>query len=191
MTRMSLAERRHKLIAAALTVIREQGLASATTRAIAAEAGMPLASFHYAFESHQALLREAMTTLQESERERLEGLEIHGDSLEALCNGVLEQHLADVVARRDVHLGLLELVDQALRSPELRSLPAEWRAARVTLLADKIDAIHGGAEPGDGARLADALLMVVDGVTMRYLSTDDEQGTRRAMGAWLRQAVLA
>ena len=40
MTRMTLAERRQKLIAAALAVVARNGVAAATTRAIAAEAGV-------------------------------------------------------------------------------------------------------------------------------------------------------
>ena len=51
-------ERRASLARAARTVIARDGLAAATTRAIVAEAGMPLASFHYAVASRDELLRE-------------------------------------------------------------------------------------------------------------------------------------
>ncbi|MEL4357805.1 MULTISPECIES: TetR/AcrR family transcriptional regulator [unclassified Luteococcus] len=185
MTRMSLAERRQKLITAALTVIEEQGLASATTRAIAAQAGMPLASFHYAFESHQALLREAMGALDEAELARLEALEVRGDSTHEVLLGLLDQHLHDVVAQRGTQLSLWELADQALRTPGLEDVPAGWRAKRVALLATKL------ADQPDPEGLAEALLMLADGVTMRYLMTADELGTRQSMAVWLRQAVAA
>src|SRR3954465_1950399 len=58
MSRLPAPQRRELLIAAALRVLARDGLAAATTRAIVAEAGMSLASFHYAFASRDELLRE-------------------------------------------------------------------------------------------------------------------------------------
>lgn len=59
MARIPVEERREALIDAAFRVIGEQGLSRASTRAIVAEAGMSLASFHYAFESRDQLLEAA------------------------------------------------------------------------------------------------------------------------------------
>lgn len=56
MARMSVAQRRAALIASAYRVIADHGVEGATTRRICAHADMPLASFHYAFESRSALL---------------------------------------------------------------------------------------------------------------------------------------
>ena len=58
MTRIPAPERRAALARAARTVIARDGLQAATTRAIVAEADMPLASFHYAFASRDELLAE-------------------------------------------------------------------------------------------------------------------------------------
>ena len=55
MPRLAVAERREALIEAALRVTEREGLAGGTTRAIVAEAGMSLASFHYAFSSREEL----------------------------------------------------------------------------------------------------------------------------------------
>lgn len=54
--RMSVEQRRSALIESAYRVIADHGVEGATTRRICAHAGMPLASFHYAFESRTALL---------------------------------------------------------------------------------------------------------------------------------------
>lgn len=54
--RMSVEQRRSALIDSAYRVIADHGVEGATTRRICAHAGMPLASFHYAFESRTALL---------------------------------------------------------------------------------------------------------------------------------------
>ena len=57
-TRIPALERRSSLVDAALRVVAERGVAQATTRAIVAEAGMSLASFHYAFASRDELMAE-------------------------------------------------------------------------------------------------------------------------------------
>ena len=57
MARIPATERRAALARAALAVIARDGVHAATTRAIVAEAGMSLASFHYAVASRDELLR--------------------------------------------------------------------------------------------------------------------------------------
>lgn len=59
---MSVDERRRVLIDSAFRVIADHGVEGATTRRICRHAGMPLASFHYAFESRAALLCAVMET---------------------------------------------------------------------------------------------------------------------------------
>ncbi|GAC48824.1 TetR/AcrR family transcriptional regulator [Gordonia aichiensis] len=56
LARMSVDDRRTALVESAYRVIADHGVEGATTRRICAHAGMPLASFHYAFESRTALL---------------------------------------------------------------------------------------------------------------------------------------
>ncbi len=63
MTRMPVEDRRKALVEAAFEVIAEHGVENATTRSICSHAGMPLASFHYAFESRDDLLRRVMLTI--------------------------------------------------------------------------------------------------------------------------------
>ncbi|HEY1973805.1 MAG TPA: TetR/AcrR family transcriptional regulator [Pseudonocardia sp.] len=52
---MPVAERRAQLIAAASRVISREGVAGATTRRIAEEAGAPLAMLHYSFRNKEDL----------------------------------------------------------------------------------------------------------------------------------------
>ena len=58
MPRLAVTDRREALVEAALRVMARDGLAAGTTRAVVAEAGMSLASFHYAFASRDELLAE-------------------------------------------------------------------------------------------------------------------------------------
>ena len=66
MTRMSAQDRRVELVAAAFRVVAARGVASASVRAICQEAGMALASFHYAFESRDALMAELVNVVVEA-----------------------------------------------------------------------------------------------------------------------------
>jgi AcrR family transcriptional regulator len=54
--RLTVDERRERLLEAAARVIARDGLAEATTRAITDEAGMPRGTFHYCFDSKEQLL---------------------------------------------------------------------------------------------------------------------------------------
>ena len=56
MTRVPVEERRTALLEASIRVIERDGYTETTTRTIAAEANMPLASLHYVFASRQELI---------------------------------------------------------------------------------------------------------------------------------------
>ncbi|QMT02755.1 TetR/AcrR family transcriptional regulator [Gordonia jinghuaiqii] len=68
---MSVDQRRKALVESAYRVIADHGVEGATTRRICAHAGMPLASFHYAFESRTALLCAVMETAVPVDIERM------------------------------------------------------------------------------------------------------------------------
>lgn len=55
--RVSVDERRRRLVEAAFTVMARDGVAAATTRTICSEAGMPQSAFHYAFRSKSELMQ--------------------------------------------------------------------------------------------------------------------------------------
>jgi AcrR family transcriptional regulator len=75
---MSADARRAELLQAALRVMSRDGIAAGTTRAIVAEAGMPLATFHYCFRSRNELLRELITLLTSQEQEAIGGAMVLG-----------------------------------------------------------------------------------------------------------------
>jgi AcrR family transcriptional regulator len=68
LTYLSVDERREQFIKAAVDVIASEGLARATTRRIAEEAGAPLGAVHYCFKNKDELVRllanEAATMMQ-------------------------------------------------------------------------------------------------------------------------------
>ena len=89
MTRIPAPERRVALVEAALRVVAQRGIAQATTRAIVAEAGMSLASFHYAFDSRDELIDELITTVVARETQAVLPELIEGSDLRELLEAGL------------------------------------------------------------------------------------------------------
>ncbi|WP_420176061.1 TetR/AcrR family transcriptional regulator [Luteococcus sp. OSA5] len=187
MTRMSLAERRQKLLEAALAVIGRSGVAAATTRAIAAEAGMPLASFHYAFESHQHLMVEAMASLGEAELAYCEQVQYSGTGVHEVVANALAAYLDDLEDRAEQHLSRMELSDYALRTEGQESVPARWRAARLEQLTRKLtdfDQTTGALQGADPAAVATVVQGLGDAVLAAYLLTRDRAAAQAVIDAW-------
>jgi DNA-binding transcriptional regulator YbjK len=201
MTRIPAAERRAALAEAALTVIARDGLAAATTRAIVAEAGMPLASFHYAVASRDELLRDvvdlvvagegtaAATFLHEATTPR--------DAIHKALSGYLDHVRADPGNEQ----AMFELTQYALRTPHLADLPAEQYHRYHALAADLLEAgasllhIEWSIPVPDLARL---LVTLTDGLTLAWLADRDDAAAERsiahaadAISAFAREAVAA
>ena len=119
--RMSADERRSKLVDAAIRVMTRDGVAEATTRAIAAEAGMPLGVFHYAFRSKQELMAMVTETIACAARPTSTRPSSSGDTpdLYELVHAGLSAYFDHVVAHPEEHLVTYELTATALREPEL------------------------------------------------------------------------
>ncbi len=189
MTRMSLAERRQKLISAALGVVAEQGVAAATTRAIAAAAGMPLASFHYAFESHQVLMVEAFEHLTGAQRDRT--VELSGSTRSEVVAEVLQGHVEALRDNGADQLAAAELADHLLRTGSESGVPAQWYRDRVADLSCALQVrADAGVDLGTSAeQLATLLVTFQDGLTQTAALTGDVESVRAtaelfAAGLW-------
>jgi DNA-binding transcriptional regulator YbjK len=201
MTRIPAPERRAALARAALTVIARDGLAAATTRAIVAEAGMPLASFHYAVASRDELLRDvvelvvadegtaAATFLHEATTPR--------EAIRLALTGYLD-HVRHDPGREQA---MFELTQYALRTPPLADLPAEQYHRYHSLAADLLGAgahllhIEWSIPVPDLARL---LVTLTDGLTLAWLADRDDAAAERsidhasdAIAAFAREVVPA
>ena len=69
MQRIAVEDRRTALLTAALRVIGREGMGAASTRAVAAEAGMPTASFHYVFASYDDMVEQLVGTILDAQQE--------------------------------------------------------------------------------------------------------------------------
>lgn len=185
MARMSATDRREALARAALTVVARDGIHAATTRAIVAEAGMPLASFHYAVPSREELLRDVVELVVAGEGAAAFGsLTIEADDIRGAIRSVLGSYLDLVRADPGREQAMFELTQHALRSAALADLPvaqyAAYRDLARTLLQVGADRyrVTWNIPIDDLAVLGVALL---DGATLGWLATRDDDATERLL----------
>ena len=189
MTRLALADRRAALIDAAVRVIARSGLAAATTRAIVAEAGMPLGSFHYAFDSRDDLLAAVIDTVTDQEHDAAVAALPGGDGsssaglADTLRQG-LDRYLDLLVADPQREQALLELSLYALRQNPPTSQPSDqyrayYRAAEHSL---RLAATACGREWSVPlARAARLLVTLTDGITSTWLADRDTEAARESV----------
>ncbi|WP_188942013.1 TetR/AcrR family transcriptional regulator [Nakamurella endophytica] len=162
MARRTPAERRARLIDAAVRVIAAHGVEGATTRRIAAAAEMSLASLHYLFESKEALFFAIWEEQVRALKERAEA-DAHRDGLAPTAARLLrqtfdwfesDQEFAQVqleitfwALRRDAALGVgtydlhVGLMEAALRAGRLADEPEDRIGALARLIVALADGI--------------------------------------------------
>ncbi|MBD3780628.1 TetR family transcriptional regulator [Cellulomonas sp. ES6] len=190
---MAVGDRRRALVDATVRVIARDGVAGATTRAVVAEAGMSLASLHYAFPSRDHLLEAVVADVTAQERRTAEAglLPLDDDdaagtgagTLEEVVRDGLERYVGLLVADPDRERALLELALYAMRAPGQRAaLVAQYdvyrTAARASLTAAARATGSRWTVPLDDA--ARALVMVTDGITTAWLADHDTPAALRS-----------
>lgn len=184
-TRMSATERRAALARAALTVVDREGVHAATTRAIVAEAQMPLGSFHYAVPSRDELLRDVIELVVADEGDAaLAALFVDAVDPRDAIRRTLAAYLAHVRAQPGREQAMFELTQYALRSAELHELPAEQYERYRALAAELLTA----AETHLGIRwsvpvpeLARLVVTLTDGITLAWLADRDDAAAERTI----------
>jgi AcrR family transcriptional regulator len=182
--RIAAQDRRAALLDAAVRVIARDGIARASTRAIAAEAGMPTASFHYVFDSYDAMVERLVTVILEAQQaEVASGVAAAGD-LRTFATGALLGWLDRAVAGPDTEIALHEVLAWSRSAPHLPDLAATVYGA----YEDSVRSFVAAAEERFGVRwrvpsadVARFVLVVLDGVAARWLVDRDEAGARTAL----------
>lgn len=173
------------LARAALRVIARDGVHAATTRAIVAEAGMPLASFHYAVASRDELLRDVVDLVVGSQGTAAFGtLDLVAPDVRTAIRGVLGSNLDILRADPARQQAMFELTQYALRTPTLEGFPAEQFGVYRGLAARLLEAgaaryrVTWDAPISDLAALAVALS---EGATLTWLATRDDDAAERLL----------
>jgi AcrR family transcriptional regulator len=190
---MPVAERRGLLLSAAFDVISRTGVSGATTRAIVDEAGMKLASFHYAFESREELLAELVNVVVGNQEVVLEISTAAGIDLAALLEQGLSSYFDQVRANPLRERAMFELTQYSMRTPSMHGF-AERQYARYRELAEA--SLSEAAERTGCAwripvdQLAADLVALTDGITLAWLADRDDVRARRTI-AFAARALAA
>jgi len=182
--RIAVADRRTALLAAAQRAIAREGVARASTRVIAAEAGMPTASFHYVFDSRVAMLEQLVDAILEAQAAAVADAVAEAGTLREFAGGALQSWLDRAAADPDAEVALHDVVAFSRSSPELRPL-AEAVYARY---AASVSGFVAAAEARfavtwtlPSADVARFVLVLTDGVAARWLVDRDEAAARRSL----------
>jgi AcrR family transcriptional regulator len=183
--------RRAELVEAAGRVVARDGIAAATTRRIAEEAGLPQGLVHYWFASKDELLEEVIMTLLrqfEAATEVISAEDTTGDLPGDSGDVDPAEYVRDAFRAafgvveaddRGNQLATYELTTWALRTPQQRDLArqqyAAYRATAAAVAAPWL-AVHGENFPGDPDALARFIAVLFDGAVLAWLA--DPEGTR-------------
>lgn len=183
---MSAQERRGELIEAALRVIAREGMHGATVRRIVAEAGVPLATFHYVFDSRDEMIGEAYAYIAVLPEDDLTEVLPADATPEDAVRALLLLWFGRFLEHPEYELAIMEIMAYCARAPQLARLPAEVQeryldvvVAGVELLRERFGAV-GGPSARDVATL---FLHTTDGITYCWLRTRDTAASLRAIDA--------
>ncbi len=183
--RLSQAERREQLVQAALEVMAREGAWALTTRAVAAQAGVPHGTVHYAFSSKDALIRAVLDAdVEHASRIFSPAQAADGENAEQTLTRVLDAYTDRLLQDPDTERVLQELTILGAREEALREAVAESTAqyrAMVHALLEAIakrDALHWDAPL---PLLTEQLLALVFGATLSWLVERDDVLLREAL----------
>ena len=180
MARMSAADRRDKLVEAAIRVMTRDGVAKATTRAIASEAAMPLGVLHYAFRSKGELMAVVTRTIAQQSKTEIDAATLAGptDDLFELVLGGLCAYFEHVVAHPGQHLVTYELTTTALRDPELEEVAKQ----QYDYYLEENEKLIAAVSELVGVEFVDPIPVVsrfvfstMDGLALNWLARGDEE----------------
>lgn len=183
--------RRRALLEATLAVLGREGVGGVTHRAVAAEAGVPLASTTYYFGSRDELLLAAFALAVEQDVSRLER-EARGLAEEPLTAETLADRLAAMVlgwlsVGQPTLAAQVELYLQAARRPELSVLSRDWTRAYVEALTPPLAAFA----VDDPLRDARVLFAALNGLFVDQLVAPEPAFERAVLRPSVRRLVGA
>jgi len=153
-----LEGRAREILEAVLRVVAAEGGEAVTHRRVAAEAGVPLGSTTYYFDSRDALLREAFRCYVAGVFEMIGALarELLRPSGAALVDFLVELTRRELLAP-NVLVVEYELLVRAARDPVLAEAFRDYERTLVSRLAETLERL-GAPQPFDGARTLVAMV---------------------------------
>lgn len=186
MPRMSADARRDLLVLAAIRVMTRDGVAKATTRAIATEAEMPLGIFHYAFRSKQELMTLVTETIAQQSKADIDAAVLTGEEadLPTVVRAGLEAYFDHVVAHPQEHLVTYELTTAALRDEEMGDVASRMYAYYLGENQKLLEAAAQvlGLEFLEPVEVVSRYVFsAMDGLALNFLAHGDEREARAVL----------
>jgi DNA-binding transcriptional regulator YbjK len=182
--RIAVEDRRSALLAAAVRIIGREGMGGASTRAIAAGAEMPTASFHYVFASYDVMVEQLVAAVLEAQADAVAEAVGAADTLRDFVSGALEGWLDRTVADPDSEIALHEIVAWSRSSPDRRHVAAvvyERYTASITSFVRAAEQRFGTRWVVPVPDVARFVLVLTDGVAARWLVDRDAAAARVAL----------
>ena len=184
MARLPVEERRRQLSEAAIRVMTRDGVARATTRAIASEAEVSLSVFHYCFESKQDLFESVIRQiLSHTVRPAKASFEPGGNLRDSIRTalGVYWQH---VLANPAEHQLTYELTQYVLREPgpaAVATMQYDAYAAAYVEVFERLHELLGVESAWPVTELATYFASLIDGLTLNWLVLRDDAAAERVL----------
>ena len=187
-TRPRGAARREALLEAVLRIVAEVGPDAVTHRRVAEEAGLPLASTTYWFDSKEHLLTAALELAAERDTARLlaYGAEMEQSDVDPLDAVVIAigECADNSQPNRGSLIATFALLLEAARRPALQQIAQRWTEAYLLTLSRLLERA-GSASPRADAEL---LIGATDGLLLEQLAsgrTENLNPRRRRLAAAL------
>jgi AcrR family transcriptional regulator len=177
-----------QIIEGAIRALAKSGVGGATTRKIATEAGVQLATLHYHFDTKSALLLAALDAMIGEMTQSLRGEVRLSDDIDECVERILKASWRFVMQTRELQIVQYELTLYALREGA-GGLAERQYAAYVQVYFDLLRNALQGPDTLTSAQcraVARMMLAGVDGLILQELATPNRSRSRRSIDALIR-----
>ncbi|MBD8869899.1 TetR/AcrR family transcriptional regulator [Nocardioides donggukensis] len=180
---LKAADREQQIVEAAIRVLSDVGVPGTTLRAVAAEAGIPLGTLHYAFPSKDKLLRAVIGVVTDEIATTLrQGLVLDRGVEHALRHGVLNFWNTLVESEIGLQIMQYELTTYALRSEGPGGLASLQYERYTSLVTEFCEQAAKAAEERCAIgfdSLGRVTLALIDGLILQYVVRPDHDRALR------------
>jgi AcrR family transcriptional regulator len=180
MPKVSAEDRKEQFVEAAVRVIAEVGVGSATTRRIAEAARAPLASLHYCFSGKDELFLAVFSKLAEDALDPIE-LEVGGD-LAVAAEHLFRRTIDWFMEHEEYTLAEIDLYMWFTRND--RSLASKANDMFEASFVDTIAVACPEVSTDAILSVARVLIPVVDGLTVEWASYRDRNRVKEAVDSF-------
>ena len=173
-TYQTVSHRRRSLVDAAVRVISAEGVAKATTRRIAEEAGVSAAIVHYAFTTKDDLFQAVYESLTADAFTEIGAHISPGVGLEVGTRQVLNGFAMWIKGDRNAVLGLLELTAWSLRNADSRHLATRVYRRHLDLTAGLLAEAAPEVDSVTHLTVARVIHMALDGIYLQWRALGDD-----------------